>query len=176
VIGLKGISDHFEVYMLRFNGMMKFEVMELTNEIRSSIDKSVLCWLATVSEDGTPNVSPKEVFTYFGSDQIIVANIASPQTVRNIRNHAKVCISFIDILVQKGFQVKGLARIIKSDDQDFNEMEKVLLKITKGKFPFASVTAIEVQEVKPIIAPKYRLYPDTTEEDQIESAKKTYGF
>jgi uncharacterized protein len=30
--------------------------------VMESIEKSVLCWLATVEADGMPNVSPKEMF------------------------------------------------------------------------------------------------------------------
>ena len=136
----------------------------------------MLCWLATVSSENVPNVSPKEVFSYFGEDKLIVANIASPQTVRNISHNPNVCVSFIDILVQKGFQLKGRAKIIKQTDGAFPEMEKVLQQITKGKFPFATVTEITVEHQKPIIAPTYLLFPDTTEASQIESAKKAYGI
>lgn len=39
--------------------------MIITNEIKKYIDQSVLCWLATVSTDGVPNVSPKEIFSYY---------------------------------------------------------------------------------------------------------------
>ena len=65
--------------------------MELTKEIRDHIDKSVLCWLATVSVENTPDVSPKEIFTYYGDNHIIIANIASPQTVLNIKQNENVC-------------------------------------------------------------------------------------
>lgn len=150
--------------------------MKLTADIKNSIDKSVLCWLATVSKENTPNVSPKEIFNHFGTDQIIIANIASPQSVQNINSHKQVCVSFIDILIQKGFQLKGKARIINNSDPQFTEMEEVLVQMTQGKFPFNSITCIQIEQVKPIIAPKYILYPETTEADQIESAKKAYGF
>jgi predicted pyridoxine 5'-phosphate oxidase superfamily flavin-nucleotide-binding protein len=151
--------------------------MNLTNEIKKSIDQSVLCWLATVSEDYMPNVSPKEIFTYFGKDKIILANIASPQTVKNIKNQENVCLSFIDILVQKGFQIKGKARILTNKDSGFLAMEKVLLKMTGGNFPFATITVISVEAAKPILAPSYLLYPNTTTEaEQIKIAKKAYGF
>ncbi len=149
--------------------------MKITTEIKESMDHSVLCWLATVSSEGMPNVSPKEVFTYF-EDEIIIANIASPQTLKNIKENSFVCISFINILVQKGFKIKGEASIIKKNDTLFVEREQELLKITKGKFPFASITSITITEYKPIIAPKYILYPETTEEEQIESARATYGL
>ena len=78
--------------------------MELTSEIKEYINRSVLCWLATVSAENIPNVSPKEIFNYYGTDKIIVANIASPQTVRNIKQNTNVCISFIDILCKKDFK------------------------------------------------------------------------
>ena len=149
--------------------------MKLTPEIHTAIDKSVLCWLATVSSDGTPNVSPKEMFTTFG-DQIIVANIASPQTIRNIQERSQVCISFVDILVQKGYQLKGSAQIIAKDDAGFSAMEKVLLKMTGELFPFRSITCITIESAKPIIAPRYLLFPDTKESDQVERARKTYGL
>lgn len=148
--------------------------MELTTEIKQYVNRSVLCWLATVSTENVPNVSPKEVFDYYESDKIIIANIFSPQTVENIKRNNNVCVSFIDILVQKGFQIKGKAEIIGKTDSDFEEMEKVLTKMTNGKFPFATITKITIGQIKPIIAPKYFLYPETTEKEQIESAKKAY--
>lgn len=140
------------------------------------MNESVLCWLATASSDLVPNVSPKEIFSFFKDDVIIVANIASPQTVKNIRQNKNVCISFIDILKQKGFQLKGTAEIIQRDHPVFAKMEEVLLELTKGNFPFATITKINVHSTKPIVAPKYVLYPETTEQEQIESARKTYSL
>lgn len=150
--------------------------MKLTEEVKTSINESVLCWLATSSAENIPNVSPKEIFSLFEDDSIIVANIASPQTVKNIRANKNVCISFIDVLKQKGFQLKGEAEIIEKSFTGFTSMEKVLLTLTEGKFPFATITKITVTSSKPIIAPKYLLYPNTTEQEQIENAKKSYGF
>lgn len=150
--------------------------MELNKEIKNYINKSVLCWLATSSTENIPNVSPKEIFNHFGTDRIIIANIASPQTVRNIKQNENVCVSFIDILVQKGFQLKGKAKIIGKTNSEYSEMEKILAEMTSGNFPFATITEITIEHVKPIIAPKYILYPETTEKEQMESAKKLYGI
>ena len=149
----------------------------LNTEVKHYIDKSVLCWLATASIDGQPNVSPKEVFTYYSNDTIIIANIASPQTVKNIKANSKVCISFIDVLVQKGFQLKGMAKIIDNNHIEYQSLEPKLLAITKGKFPFKTITKITVETNKKIIAPSYLFYPETTTEAlQIEIAKKAYGL
>jgi len=55
-------------------------------------------------------------------------------------------------------------------------MENILTKMTGGSFPFSTITKITIEKIKPIIAPKYMLYPETTEKEQIESAKKAYGI
>ena len=148
----------------------------ITTEIKKYIDKSVLCWLATSSSDNVPNVSPKEIFSYHGENSIIIANIASPQSLKNIKQNKNVCLSFIDVLVQKGFQLKGIAKIITISDPDFIEMENVLLKMTEGKFPFSNIIKITVEYTKPIIAPRYLLYPETTEDEQVKNARNSYGF
>jgi len=147
----------------------------LSAEVKSYIDKSVLCWLATTDRNYQPNVFPKEIFTYFDNATLIIANIASPQTVKNILQSPKVCVSFVEIFIQKGFQIKGTASIVRPANRDFKAMEGKLLEMTGGNFPFATITAIEVESVKPIIAPRYLLYSETTEEAQIDSAKKAYG-
>ena len=148
--------------------------MKAPNDIQYWVDQSVLCWLATSSPEGEPNVSPKEAFTLYEDNWILIANIASPNTLRNLKANPKVCISFIDVFVQKGLQIKGTAEIIDNTDNDYPEMERVLLNLTQGKFPFNSITKIAVEKVKPIIAPSYHLFPETTEKDQVKSALKTY--
>jgi predicted pyridoxine 5'-phosphate oxidase superfamily flavin-nucleotide-binding protein len=150
--------------------------MILTPEIKTSITKSVLCWLATTDKAGQPNVSPKEIFTFWGDDQLIIANIASPQTLKNIRQQPLVAVSFIDILVQKGYQLKGKARIVDKEEADFTNLAAPLEAMTGGKFPFATLTLISVEQVKPILAPRYLLFPETTEEEQIAAARKQYGI
>lgn len=149
--------------------------MVLNEKVKNCIDKSVLCWLATAETDGTPNVSPKEIFQHYGTNRIIIANIASPKTVHNIRENSKVCVSLIELFVQKGYQLKGSATIIESYHPEFLAMEKSLLEMTKGLFPFKSITCVTVEAVKPIIAPSYVFFSKTNEEAQIRSAKKAYG-
>jgi predicted pyridoxine 5'-phosphate oxidase superfamily flavin-nucleotide-binding protein len=77
----------------------------LSSEVLNYASRSVLCWLATVDENGQPNVSPKEIFAVFDSEHLVIANIASPMSVRNIGVNPRVCVSFIDVFVQKGFKV-----------------------------------------------------------------------
>lgn len=147
----------------------------LEASVHESIERSVLCWLATVSAEGQPSVSPKEVFAAFGSDSIVIANIASPNSARNIRANPRACVSFVDVFVQKGWQVRGTASVLRAGDDAYDAIERILLEITAGAFPFKSVFRVLAEDVREIIAPRYRLYPKTTEADQIASAMTRYG-
>jgi predicted pyridoxine 5'-phosphate oxidase superfamily flavin-nucleotide-binding protein len=147
----------------------------LTEDVLRYIDRSVLCWLATVDAAGAPNVSPKEVFCAYGSDRVLVANIASPQSDRNLQSNPLVCLSFVEVFVQKGYKLKGTAEVVQPGDRRYPELEAPLLSLTQGMFPIRSIIAVQVQAVEPIVAPSYRLKPRTTEAAQIAAAMQTYG-
>lgn len=148
----------------------------LSSEVVDTAQRSVLCWLASVGSDGQPNVSPKEIYAVFDDSHIVIANIASPASVRNTRHSAKVCLSFVDIFVQKGFKIHGLAENIDRQHPDFPSWAAPLLRKTGTRFPIHSVIVVRATAVEPIVAPSYKLYPDdTTEQGQIAAACLTYG-
>ncbi len=151
--------------------------MPLLNEpIRDAARRSVLCWLATVDADGQPNVSPKEVWAIADEQHVVVAHIASPVTVCNIRQQPQVCLSFVDVWVQKGFKLLGTAHEVCADDPAFSAWAAQLLAMVGQRFAIHSVLVIRVTSLAPIVAPSYRFFPnETTEASQIEAAMRTYG-
>lgn len=142
--------------------------------IRTYINQSVLCWLATVDNDGQPNVSPKETFAAFDDSTIVIANIASPQSAKNVTANPLVAVSFVDILLQKGAQLKGHAKLVKRDDSTFPQLAAPLEAITQGDYPFATLFRINIETVKLIDAPSYRLYPNVPDVERINGARETY--
>jgi predicted pyridoxine 5'-phosphate oxidase superfamily flavin-nucleotide-binding protein len=145
-----------------------------TQEVIKYIEESVLCWLATSDKDNFPNVSPKEMFTHFEDNKILIANIASPNSVANILENSNVCVSFIDVFIQKGFKIKGQATVIYKNDSIFSLKVKPLTNLYSDKFPISAVIEIEVENIEIIQAPSYFLFPEITEQQQIESALETY--
>jgi predicted pyridoxine 5'-phosphate oxidase superfamily flavin-nucleotide-binding protein len=128
----------------------------LTKDVLHCIDRSVLCWLATVDKTGTPNVSPKEVFAAHGSNNLLVADIASPNSVHNIQLNPNVCISFVDEFAQeaqKGYKLKGKAEIIPPTDARYPEMEASLQTITEGIFRINNIISVNVTDLEPILVP-----------------------
>ncbi len=148
----------------------------LADDVVDAARRSVLCWLATVGSDGQPHVSPKEIFAVFDTDHVVVAHIASPTTVRNLQTSPKVCLSFIDVFVQKGFKVLGTASFIPPGDPAFAAWSGPLRPLAGPRFPILGVIVVKATAVSPILAPSYRLHPsETTEAGQIASALRAYG-
>lgn len=147
----------------------------LTDLVKKSIDESVLCWLATSNSLGEPNCSPKEVFTYKGDSELIIADIASPNSVNNIAENNKVCVSFVHVFKQKGFKLIGEASYISKGHHSYQELFPLVQPFVGDVFPVNGIIHIHITQVSPIIAPAYYLVEGTSEASQIESAKKTYG-
>jgi predicted pyridoxine 5'-phosphate oxidase superfamily flavin-nucleotide-binding protein len=137
-------------------------------------DQFVLCWLATVSEKGVPNVSPKELFIFEREKQLLIANIASPQSVKNIRANPQVCVSGVNIWTQKGLQCKGKAVVIDPKNKKFEQKETLFKTLIQGKFKVLHIIQIQIETVKEIKAPSYLFIKETTEQSQLEVAKMRY--
>lgn len=148
----------------------------LNESVREAARRSVLCWLATVDAEGQPNVSPKEVWAVFDDRHVVVANIASPVSARNIAQQPQVCLSFVDVFVQKGFKLVGEAREVHAPNPEFAAWAAPLLAMVGQRFAIRSVLVMRVTSVAAIVAPSYRFYPDdTTEASQIEAAMRAYN-
>ena len=147
----------------------------LTEQILKSIDASVLCWLATVSKYGTPNVSPKEIFCALNHTHMLIANIASPGSVRNIKANPKVCVSFVDVFEQRGFKLIGTAEIIRKNHDVYSEVYAPLYVLAGDAYPIASIILITVSDVEQINAPSYHLFPDTPFDERKSAAMQNYG-
>lgn len=108
----------------------------LNEAVRTDIASSELCWLATVDADGTPNVSPKEIFAVQGDDRIVIADIASPVSVKNLRANPRACVSFVDIFRGRGFKMVSTASIIGLDEAEFVVVGADLLAMAGRIFRF----------------------------------------
>ena len=128
-----------------------------------------------MSADGVPNVSPKEIFVPRGDRELLIANIASPQSARNIRERPAVCVSFVDVFVQKGFKLAGTAEVIGTGDGAFESLAGPLRAKAGPDFPFKTLFRVSVGSVLEIVAPRYRLFPETPESDQVAAARAAYG-
>lgn len=146
-----------------------------THSVEYWAERSVLCWLATSDGNGLPNVSPKEMFMAVDDSHLLIADIASPRSVANIRVNPQVCVALLDIFVQRGCKLRGTASIIEQGQPEFLAQAAPLLAMGQGQFPIRRLISIAVEGVSDIVAPSYRLIAGTTEASQREAAFKRYG-
>jgi len=59
----------------------------ITSEIKTFLDLQKLGYVATVSSDGKPNISPKGTVIAWSSTVIAFADIRSPNTMTNLQNN-----------------------------------------------------------------------------------------
>ncbi|MCH7966928.1 MAG: pyridoxamine 5'-phosphate oxidase family protein [Thaumarchaeota archaeon] len=127
----------------------------ITQKIMNFLDLQKLGYVATVSTDGKPNISPKGTIIGWTSKVLAFANIRSPDTMKNLQSNPHIEINVIDPLLRKGYLFKGQARIIKDNslyDEILNHYRK------KGiKSPIDSIVLVDISEVSEVTSPLYDL-------------------
>ncbi|HEV7128970.1 MAG TPA: pyridoxamine 5'-phosphate oxidase family protein [Ktedonobacterales bacterium] len=74
------------------------------------------CFVATVSPDGRPNLSPKGTLEVLDDDHLVFCDIRSPNTRRNLEANPFIEINVVDLLSRKGYRFKGRAQVIREGD------------------------------------------------------------
>ncbi len=125
----------------------------ITQEIKDFLNLQKLGYVATVSSEGKPNISPKGTIIGWTSTTLVFADIRSPDTMRNLQSNPHVEINVIDPLLRKGYLFKGQARIIK-DNALFEEILNHYRN--KGvKSPINSIVLTDVSSVSEVTSPLY---------------------
>ena len=74
---------------------------EISEEIKNFLNLQKLGYVATVSSDGTPNISPKGTIIGWSKNQLAFADIRSPDTMQNLKTNPNVEINVIDPLLDR---------------------------------------------------------------------------
>src|SRR4051794_24841192 len=83
----------------------------LTEDMRRVVDEQRLGFYATVSPDGTPNLSPKGTTYVWDERHLFFADIRSPQTVENVRRGSSVEVNVVDPFARTGYRFAGPATV-----------------------------------------------------------------
>ena len=127
----------------------------ITNKIKIFLSTQKLGYVATVSSEGKPNISPKGTIIAWSSELLAFANIRSPDTIINLQNNSFVEINIIDPLSRKGYLFKGTGKIIK-DTPMYDDIVNHY-RATGIQSPINSVVIIRVSSVSEVISPLYDL-------------------
>jgi hypothetical protein len=133
-----------------------------------------LGFVATVSPDGAPNLSPKGTTTVWDDETLVFADIRSPQTVANLRANPSVEVNVVDPFARRGYRFKGTATVHEGDETYVRGLE-VLRERGYAAFEerVRAIVLIHVERAEPVTSPAYDL--GATEEELREQYVAYYG-
>lgn len=132
----------------------------ITAEVRDFVDRLKLGFVATVSPDGRPNVSPRGTIMVWdggrgASDELVVADIRSPETTSNVLANPEVEVCVVHPLLRRGYRLRGRAEVLRGGA----EFEAAVAEYRKRgvKSPIGAVLRVRLYEASEVRSPLYDL-------------------
>jgi predicted pyridoxine 5'-phosphate oxidase superfamily flavin-nucleotide-binding protein len=141
---------------------------QISENIKKFLSVQKLGYVATVSENGIPNLSPKGTIIAWDENTLAFADIRSPNTIKNLEKNANLEINVVDPLLRKGFRFKGQGIIIKNGET----YEAILSRYRENgiKSPIGAIVLVGLSEILEVTSPLYDL--GISEEEMKEKWKK----
>jgi uncharacterized protein len=129
----------------------------LTDDMKRLVREQGLGFVATVCEDGSPNLSPKGTTRVWDDDRLFFADIRSPQTVENIRRGSSVEVNVVDPFIRKGYRFKGPAVVHGPGSAGFSDgIERLRHEGSTTLLDrVRAIVVIEVRQAQPLVSPVY---------------------
>lgn len=147
---------------------------KLDDKVRALIKATKLSYAATVNADGTPNLSPKGSIQVWDDDTLVFADIASPQTIRNLKTNPAIEINVLDPFSRRGYRMKGTA-VVKREGAELDAVRAEMQRRFGDRFPIKAAVVIKVETVRELLSPSYQFDPDAKEADIRREWMAIYG-
>lgn len=126
----------------------------ITADVRAIIDATHLCFAATVSATGRPNLSPKGTIRVWDDDAVFYLDIASPQTRANLERSPYIELNVVDQLSRRGYRITGRASLHREDDVYRVAMDRIR-RDQSADYPVHCVVLVHVERVGELVSPGY---------------------
>jgi uncharacterized protein len=130
--------------------------MELTADMQRVVRQQSLGFVATVTPDGRPNLSPKGTTTVFDAGHLMFADVASPGTVKNLATNPHVEVNVVDPILRKGYRFRGTAAVYTNGtmfDRGLAVLQARGSTLTAERV--RSIVVIDVTAADVLISPAY---------------------
>tara|TARA_B100000029_G_scaffold510639_1_gene602621 strand:+ start:332 stop:772 length:441 start_codon:yes stop_codon:yes gene_type:complete len=146
-------------------------MIRFDEKIKNFVNHQKLGYVATVSSDNTPNLSPKGTILILDDSKLIFANIRSPRTIENLTKNPSIEINVVDPFSRLGYRFKGTGSII-SNGPEFETFLEHFEKIGI-KSEISHVILVDVKSFSEVTSPSYDL--GQKKEELVEKWKKYYN-
>lgn len=115
-----------------------------------------LGYVATVSPDGSPNVSPKGSLTVLDDDHLVFADVESPNTVENLSRDPRTEVNVVDPFLRRGFRFRGKGEVLHAGMTYWKVLEMYRDEGADIR-RIRSVVVVNVESALPLVSPVYGL-------------------
>jgi predicted pyridoxine 5'-phosphate oxidase superfamily flavin-nucleotide-binding protein len=141
-------------------------MVRIDEDMRAIVARSAIGYAATVTPDGEPNLSPKGTLAVWDDEHLYFADIASPQTIENLRSNPRIEVNFVDVLGRRGYRFKGSAEV-HTEGPVFERARAVLTETHGPQYPCNHAVLVHVEAVAPLLSPAYMFNDPPPSEEQL---------
>jgi predicted pyridoxine 5'-phosphate oxidase superfamily flavin-nucleotide-binding protein len=134
----------------------------LDEDMRAIIAAQRLCFAATVTPDGRPNLSPKGTIGVWDDEHLFFCDIASPGTRQNLEANPWIELNVVDAISRRGYRFFGSATI-HTEDEIYKKATASLFPEEGSNYRVHSVILVSVERALPLISPGYEHVRDEWE-------------
>lgn len=127
----------------------------LTDDMRAVIEVAQLCFAATVSPDGRPNLSPKGTIRVWDEEHLFFLDIASPKTRTNLERSPWLELNVVDQLSRRGYRFAGAATLHHPGSAVYAEAVRRVYGDTTPSSPPSAAVLLTVERAAPVLSPAY---------------------
>ena len=146
----------------------------ITDDMARMIGELRLCYVATVTPDGKPNLSPKGSLRVIDGDHLAFADIMSPATMRNLRTNPYIEVNIVHPFLRRGYRFKGRCDIV-TEGETYDLVANELWEREGRQYPVNAVVRISVETALPVRSPAYAFNKGVKEEDVRRIWLERYG-
>ena len=127
----------------------------LTDDMRAIVQSAHLCFAATVTPEGRPNLSPKGTIRVFDDSSLCFIDIASPGTRRNLAANPWMEVNVVDALSRRGYRFRGRARFCANGSSECARALEILARDDANAYPVEGAVVLAVESAAPLRSPGY---------------------
>lgn len=147
----------------------------LTDDMKEMIAYCRLTYVATVTPEGRPNLSPKASTKVLDDNHLVFVDIASPNTIRNLKANPYVEVNVVDPIRRRGYRFKGIAEI-HTEGELYKAVAEDFWSREGRQYPANGIVTIKVEKALPLLSPAYTFNTGVREEDVRRIYLKRYGL
>lgn len=126
----------------------------IDDDMRAVLNAQRLCFAATVTPLGRPNLSPKGTIRVWDDHHLFFCDIASPETRRNLAANPWIELNVVDPISRRGYRFLGQATV-HTGDAVYERATGIIFTDEGTTYPVQAVVLIAVERALPLLSPGY---------------------